>query len=60
MLPIFQIHQADGGHKGRLTNINDIPLHAPYLFQEPDFSTEVALKIRASVDQDLYSTSTCL
>ena len=28
--------------QGRLTNIRDIPRHAPYLFNDPDLSTDEA------------------
>ncbi|PPQ68343.1 hypothetical protein CVT25_007592 [Psilocybe cyanescens] len=40
--------------EGRLFNIYDIPVHAPYLFVEPDLSTKVAESMRSKISQEDY------
>ncbi|KAF8332153.1 hypothetical protein F5887DRAFT_997513 [Amanita rubescens] len=39
-------------HQGRLTNIYDIPKHAPYLFNDPDLSTDEAKSMLERVTPD--------
>jgi len=38
--------------QGRLTNIRDIPKHAPYLFNDPDLSTDEAKSMLERVTPD--------
>ncbi|KAF9042269.1 hypothetical protein BJ165DRAFT_261559 [Panaeolus papilionaceus] len=40
--------------EGRLTNIYDIPVHAPYLFVDPDLTSENSKKLRAKIPQAEY------
>ncbi|KAF8324958.1 hypothetical protein F5887DRAFT_1021355 [Amanita rubescens] len=42
-------------HQGRLTNIYDIPKHAPYLFNDPDLSTDEAKSMLERVTPDQRS-----
>ncbi|KAF8200331.1 hypothetical protein BJ912DRAFT_948749 [Pholiota molesta] len=40
--------------EGRLTNLYDIPRHAPYLFQDPDYTTKEAMSMRNKIPADVY------
>lgn len=40
--------------KGRLTNLYDIPRHAPYLFQDPNHATKEAMSMRNKIAADVY------
>ncbi|CAA7266386.1 unnamed protein product [Cyclocybe aegerita] len=40
--------------EGRLTNIYDIPFHAPYLFQEPDLTSAIAKAMREKIASENY------
>ena len=40
--------------QGRLTNLYDIPRHAPYLFVEPDLTTKEAQSMLDNVPADVY------
>ncbi|KDR72776.1 hypothetical protein GALMADRAFT_252032 [Galerina marginata CBS 339.88] len=40
--------------EGRLFNIYDIPIHAPYVFVEPDLTTVLAQSMRSQVPTDDY------
>lgn len=42
------------GCQGRLFNIYDIPIHAPYLFTEPDYTTKVAQSMRSAIPSEDY------
>jgi hypothetical protein len=46
--------------KGRLTNIYDIPRHAPYLFQEPILSSQEAQIMLSQIRPEDYSASQIL
>ncbi|KJA20865.1 hypothetical protein HYPSUDRAFT_166443 [Hypholoma sublateritium FD-334 SS-4] len=41
--------------EGRLTNLYDIPKHAPYLFVDPDLTTEEAQSMLDNVPADVYA-----
>lgn len=43
--------------KGRLTNIYDIPKHAPYLFQEPVWSSQEAQTMLSQIRREDYGAS---
>uniref|UniRef100_A0A8H8CR71 Glutamate--tRNA ligase, mitochondrial n=1 Tax=Psilocybe cubensis TaxID=181762 RepID=A0A8H8CR71_PSICU len=40
--------------EGRLFNIYDIPIHAPYVFVEPDLTTTTATSMRSKIPQQDY------
>ncbi|PPQ64063.1 hypothetical protein CVT24_008876 [Panaeolus cyanescens] len=40
--------------EGRLTNIYDIPLHAPYLFIDPDLTSDKSKKLRSKIPDAEY------
>lgn len=40
--------------EGRLTNIYDIPKHAPFLFQDPDLASEQAQSMRSRITSEDY------
>ncbi|KAF8341957.1 hypothetical protein F5887DRAFT_918944 [Amanita rubescens] len=56
---VENIKQAIALLGGRLTNIRDIPKHAPYLFNDPDLSTDEAKSIleRVTPDQRFHPPS---
>ncbi|KAF9555858.1 glutamyl-tRNA synthetase [Agrocybe pediades] len=41
--------------EGRLTNIYDIPMHAPYLFEEPDLTTKAAMSMKSAIPVEDYA-----
>ena len=43
--------------KGRLTNIYDIPKHAPYLFQDPVLSSQEAQTLLSQIRREDYGAS---
>ena len=44
-------------YKGRLTNIYDIPKHAPYLFQDPILSSQEAQSMLSQIRREDYGAS---
>ena len=40
--------------QGRITNLNDIPVLAPYFFVEPDYTSDEARKMLKSIDDISY------
>lgn len=46
--------------QGRLTNLYDIPRHAPYLFVEPDLTTKEAQSMLDNVPADVYGRLLCV
>ncbi|KAF9481255.1 glutamyl-tRNA synthetase [Pholiota conissans] len=40
--------------EGRLTNLYDIPKHAPYLFDEPDYTTDEAKSMSEKLSTDTF------
>lgn len=48
--------EANNDLQGRLTNLQDIPVLAPYFFNEPDYSTDEARKLLKSLDGASYGT----
>lgn len=38
--------------QGRLTNVQDIPLHTPYFFRDPDWTTSEAIRLRDRVNPE--------
>ena len=46
--------------KGRLTNIYDIPKHAPYLFQDPVLSSQEAETMLSQIRREDYGASKIL
>ena len=46
--------------KGRLTNIYDIPKHAPYLFQDPVLSSQEAQTMLSQIRREDYGSSEVL
>lgn len=45
----FCVTSISSSLQGRLASINDIPLHAKYLFEEPDFESEEAQGLLAQI-----------